>query len=71
MVKLCTIGSIKRLALHSGGHMEVTGLLMSDIAGMLVPPKDLLTLLGISDHQLKRAQESMSAPSATHEQFGC
>ncbi len=37
---------------------------------MLVPPKDLLTLLCINDHQLKRAQEAMGPPVATQEQFG-
>ena len=56
--------------LFSAGNVEVSGLLLSEIAGMLVPPKDLLTLLGINDHQLKRAQEAMSSPVATQEQFG-
>jgi hypothetical protein len=56
--------------LLSAGNVEVSGLLLSEIAGMLVPPKDLITLLGINDHQLKRAQEAMSSPVATQEQFG-
>jgi hypothetical protein len=56
--------------LFSAGNVEVSGLLLSEIAGMLVPPKDLLTLLCINDHQLKRAQEAMSPPVATQEQFG-
>jgi hypothetical protein len=54
----------------SAGNVEVSGLLLSEIAGMLVPPKDLLTLLCINDHQLKRAHEANSPPVATQEQFG-